>query len=185
MSGINAVLYYAPRIFELSGLGAHAALLQSTGIGLTNLLVTFIGLRLIDRLGRRRLLFIGSLGCGLSLGITAFAFFSGHLSLVPACIFAFIAAHAVGQGVTIWVYIAEIFPDSHRAAGQALGSCTHWVLAAVLTTLFPKVVTGLPPGYVFVFFALMMGIQLIWVKTSVVETKGVPLQTMLSRIPQA
>ena len=182
MSGINAILYYAPRIFELSGLGSRAALLQSTGIGVTNLVFTLVGLRLIDRLGRRMLLFVGSLGYILSLGITAYAFFSGHFFLVPACIFTFIASHAVGQGVTIWVYIAEIFPDRYRAEGQALGSFTHWILAATLTTLFPQIVTAFPPGDVFAFFALMMVLQLIWVKTSVVETKGIPLETIAGKL---
>ena len=93
-----------------------------------------------------------------------YAFFTAHYSIVPICIFAFIAAHAVGQGVTIWVYIAEIFPNQQRAKGQALGSFTHWIFAAILTTLFPKVVAAFPPGYVFLFFAGMMVLQLIWVK---------------------
>ncbi len=127
LSGINAILYFAPRILELTGLGAQAALLQSVGIGLTNLVFTFVGLWLIDRLGRRTLLFIGSYGYIVSLGLVAWSFFTGHLSLVPVCIFAFIAAHAVGQGAVIWVYISEIFPNRQRAEGQALGSFTHWI----------------------------------------------------------
>src|SRR5215471_5008337 len=114
MSGINAVLYFAPRIFELAGLAAKAALLQSIGIGLTNLAFTFVGLWLIDRLGRRTLLYIGSVGYIGSFGLAAWAFFSQHYSLVPACIFAFIAAHAIGQGAVIWVFISEIFPNRHR-----------------------------------------------------------------------
>ncbi len=176
LSGINAVLYFAPRIFELTGLGAKAALLQSVGIGVTNLIFTFVGLRLIDQLGRRTLLYIGSFGYIASLGLTAWAFFSGHLSIVPACIFAFIAAHAVGQGAVIWVFIAEIFPNRHRAAGQALGSFTHWVFAALLTTFFPSMVTFFAPGWVFLFFCGMMVLQLLWVKLMVPETKGVPLE---------
>jgi MFS family permease len=115
LSGINAILYFAPRIFELTGLGAKAALLQSIGIGITNLVFTFVGLWLIDRLGRRTLLFIGSFGYIGSLGLVAWAFFTGHFSIVPVCIFAFIAAHAVGQGAVIWVFISEIFPNRHRA----------------------------------------------------------------------
>jgi MFS transporter, SP family, arabinose:H+ symporter len=182
MSGINAILYFAPRIFELTGLGAQAALLQSSGIGLVNLVFTFIGLRLIDRLGRRTLLYVGCFGYIASLTAVSYAFFSTHFALVPLCIFVFIAAHAIGQGVTIWVYIAEIFPDRYRAEGQALGSFTHWVLAAVLTTVFPAVVTAFPPGYVFAFFAGMMVLQLIWIKTSVVETKGVPLEAIAERL---
>jgi len=178
LSGINAVLYFAPRIFELTGLGAKAALLQSVGIGVTNLLFTFVGLWLIDRLGRRTLLYIGSVGYVLSLGLTAWAFFTEHFAIVPACIFAFIAAHAVGQGAVIWVFIAEIFPNRHRAEGQALGSFTHWVFAALLTTCFPKMVTALAPGWVFLFFCGMMVLQLLWVRMMVPETKGVPLEQM-------
>jgi SP family arabinose:H+ symporter-like MFS transporter len=176
MSGINAILYFAPRIFELTGLGAKAALLQSIGIGVTNLIFTFVGLWLIDRLGRRTLLFIGSFGYIASLGSVAWAFFTEHYSIVPVCIFAFIAAHAIGQGAVIWVLISEIFPNRHRAEGQTLGSFTHWIFAALLTTFFPKMVAAFPPGYVFSFFAGMMVLQLIWVKTMVPETKGVPLE---------
>ena len=182
LSGINAVLYFAPRIFEMTGLGAKAALLQSVGIGVTNLIFTFVGLWLIDRLGRRTLLFIGSVGYILSLGLTAWAFFTGHLTIVPACIFAFIASHAIGQGAVIWVFIAEIFPNRHRAEGQALGSFTHWVFAALLTSFFPKMVTAFAPGYVFLFFCAMMVLQLVWVKTMVHETKGVPLEQIQKRL---
>jgi SP family arabinose:H+ symporter-like MFS transporter len=182
LSGINAILYFAPRIFEMTGLGAKAALLQSVGIGVTNLVFTFVGLWLIDRLGRRTLLYIGSFGYIISLGLTAWAFFTQHYSVVPVCIFAFIAAHAVGQGAVIWVFISEIFPNRHRAEGQTLGSSTHWVFAALLTTFFPKLVSAFPPGYVFSFFAFMMVLQLIWVKTMVPETKGVPLEQMQKRL---
>jgi len=182
LSGINAILYFAPRIFELTGLGAKAALLQSIGIGLTNLIFTFVGLWLIDRLGRRTLLFIGSFGYIGSLGLVAGAFFTEHYSIVPACVFAFIAAHAIGQGAVIWVFISEIFPNRHRAEGQALGSFTHWIFAALLTTFFPKMVSAFPPGYVFSFFAAMMVLQLIWVKTLVPETKGVPLEQIQKQL---
>jgi sugar porter (SP) family MFS transporter len=182
LSGINAVLYFAPRIFEMAGLGAQAALLQSIGIGVTNLIFTFVGLWLIDRLGRRTLLFIGSFGYILSLGLTSWAFFTGHYAIVPACIFAFIAAHAVGQGTVIWVLISEIFPTRNRAEGQALGSFTHWAFAALLTTFFPKMVTAFAPGQVFLFFCAMMVIQLIWVALRVPETKGVALEEMQKRL---
>jgi SP family arabinose:H+ symporter-like MFS transporter len=182
LSGINAILYFAPRIFELTGLAAKAALLQSIGIGVTNLVFTFVGLWLIDRLGRRTLLFIGSFGYIGSLGLVAWAFFTEHYSIVPVCIFAFIAAHAIGQGAVIWVFISEIFPNRHRAEGQALGSFTHWIFAALLTTFFPKMVSVFPPGYVFSFFAGMMVLQLIWVKTLVPETKGVPLEQIQKQL---
>ena len=182
LSGINAVLYFAPRIFELTGLAAKAALLQSVGIGITNLVFTFVGLWLIDRLGRRTLLYIGSFGYILSLGLTAWAFFSEHFAIVPACIFAFIGAHAIGQGAVIWVFISEIFPNRHRAEGQALGSFTHWIFAALLTTFFPKMVSAFAPGYVFLFFCGMMVLQLVWVKLMVPETKGVSLEKMQERL---
>jgi SP family arabinose:H+ symporter-like MFS transporter len=176
LSGINAILYFAPRIFEMTGLGAKAALLQSTGIGAANLLFTFIGLWLIDRLGRRTLLYIGSVGYIASLGLVSWAFFTAHYGIVPICIFAFIAAHAVGQGAVIWVFIAEIFPNMQRARGQALGSFTHWFFAALLTTIFPRMVSAFAPGYVFAFFAGMMVLQLIWVRLLVIETKGASLE---------
>ena len=182
MSGINAVLYFAPRIFEMAGLGEKAALLQSVGIGITNLVFTFIGLWLIDRLGRRTLLYIGSFGYILSLGLVAWAFQSQHFGIVPACIFAFIAAHAVGQGTVIWVYLSEIFPNRHRAEGQTLGSSTHWIFAAALTTFFPRMVTAFAPAGVFLFFCGMMVLQLVWVKVMVVETKGVPLEQVQHRL---
>src|SRR4030095_3280101 len=182
LSGINAILYFAPRIFEMTGLGEKAALLQSVGIGITNLIFTFVGLWLIDKLGRRTLLYIGSFGYIASLGLTAWAFFTQHYSIVPVCIFAFIAAHAVGQGAVIWVLISEIFPNRHRAEGQALGSFTHWIFAALLTTVFPRMVTALAPGSVFLFFCGMMVLQLIWVKTMVPETKGVSLEDMQRKL---
>jgi sugar porter (SP) family MFS transporter len=182
LSGINAVLYFAPRIFEWTGLGAQAALLRTVGIGVTNLIFTFVGLWLIDRLGRRTLLFIGSFGYIASLGLTAWAFFTQHFAVVPPCIFAFIAAHAVGQGAVIWVFIAEIFPNRQRAEGQALGSYTHWMFAALLTSFFPKMAEALPAGAIFLFFCFMMVLQLIWVKTMVPETKGVPLEQMQRRL---
>jgi MFS transporter, SP family, arabinose:H+ symporter len=182
LSGINAILYFAPRIFKLAGLGDDAALLQSIGVGLTNFIFTFVGLYLIDRLGRRTLLYIGSYGYILSLSLVAWAFFTAHYSIVPVCIFAFIAAHSVGQGAVIWVFISEIFPDRHRAEGQALGCGTHWVFCALLVSLTPKLFASFDPGYVFSFFALMMVLQLIWVATMVPETKGVPLEQMQKQL---
>ncbi|HEX3148225.1 MAG TPA: sugar porter family MFS transporter [Gemmataceae bacterium] len=176
LSGINAILYFAPRIFELTGLGEQAALLQSVGIGVTNLIFTFVGLWLIDRLGRRTLMYIGSFGYIASLGACAIAFFTGNYAIVPVCIFAFIAAHAVGQGAVIWVFISEIFPNAYRAAGQSLGSFTHWIFAALLTTFFPLMVSLLAPGVVFLIFTGMMVLQLVWVATQMPETKGIPLE---------
>ena len=182
LSGVNAILYFAPRIFEMAGLGEKAALLQSVGIGITNLIFTFAGLWLIDRIGRRTLLYIGSVGYIASLGLISWAFFTEHYAIVPVCVFAFMAAHAIGQGAVIWVFISEIFPNRHRAEGQALGSSTHWIFAALLTTFFPQMVAAFAPGYVFLFFSGMMVLQLVWVKLMVPETKGVPLEHMQKQL---
>lgn len=182
LSGINAILYFAPRIFELTGLGERAALLQSVGIGVTNLVFTFVGLWLIDRLGRKTLLILGSFGYLASLGGCSWAFYTGHTSIVPACIFGFIAAHAIGQGTVIWVLISEIFPNPQRAEGQALGSATHWVFAAALTTVFPLMVSAFHPGTVFLFFAFMMFLHLLWAVFLVPETKGVALEEIQRRL---
>lgn len=182
LSGINAVLYYAERIFAKTGLEKQAALLQTVGIGVTNLIFTFVGLWLIDRLGRKTLLTIGSFGYIASLGLCAVGFFTETYQIVPVCIFAFIAAHAIGQGAVIWVYISEIFPNRHRATGQSLGSATHWVFAAILTTVFPRIIESFDAGWVFVFFCGMMVLQLVWVQTMVVETKGVPLEEVQKKL---
>ncbi|MBB5351445.1 sugar porter (SP) family MFS transporter [Haloferula luteola] len=182
LSGINAVLYFAPRIFEMAGLEKNAALLQSVGIGLTNLVFTFVGLWMIDRFGRRSLLFIGSVGYIISLGLCAWSFSAieagntGAGALVPYFVFAFIAAHAVGQGAVIWVFISEIFPNLHRAQGTSLGSFTHWIFAALLTLFFPSMVEKFAPAVVFGFFGFMMAVQLFWVMFMVPETKGRPLE---------
>ncbi|WP_298775411.1 sugar porter family MFS transporter [uncultured Shewanella sp.] len=182
LSGINAILYFAPRIFEMTGLGAHAALLQSAGIGVTNLIGTFIGLWLIDRIGRRMLLYIGSFGYIVALGTCSWAFANNIYSIVPFCIFLFIAAHAIGQGTVIWVFISEIFPIEHRTEGQTLGASVHWVCAALLTLVFPAIITTFPPSYVFGFFCVMMVLQLIWVFTIVPETKGISLEEIQKKL---
>jgi MFS family permease len=152
------------------------------GVGLTNLVFTFVGLWLIDKAGRRTLLTIGSFGYIASLGLCAWAFYTGHVAIVPACIFAFIAAHAIGQGAVIWVFISEIFPNRNRAAGQTLGSSTHWIFAALITLVFPKMVEAFPPWTIFAFFCGMMVLQLVWVRLLVPETKGVPLEQMQKRL---
>ena len=141
-----------------------------------------VGLWLIDRLGRKTLLYIGSFGYIASLGLCAWAFFTETYAIVPACIFAFIAAHAVGQGAVIWVFISEIFPNDHRAAGTALGSATHWICAAGMTSLFPIVVGSVETGYIFGFFCFMMVLQLLWVKFLVPETKGITLEDMQKKL---
>jgi MFS family permease len=179
MSGINAFLYYAPRIFEIAGLEQDSSLLSSIGIGVVNLIFTLIGVFLIDKAGRKQLMFVGSIGYIISLLLVACAFFFkwGGLS-VPIFLFIFIASHAVGQGAVIWVFISEIFPNHLRASGQAFGSSVHWVLAAIIPSLVPVLFTSIGAGYVFLFFAIMMFFQLLFVLFMMPETKGKSLETL-------
>jgi MFS transporter, SP family, arabinose:H+ symporter len=184
LSGINAIIYFAPRVFELAGISKDAAFLQSTGIGLVNLIFTLLGLYLIDRLGRKKLMLIGSIGYIISLASVAAAFYfeySGGM-IVPLLVFLFIASHAIGQGAVIWVFISEIFPNNVRAYGQSLGSSTHWILAAAITTAFPFLAAKFGPAPIFLFFAFMMVLQLIWVLFKMPETKGVPLEQLEARL---
>ncbi|MEP6950835.1 MAG: sugar porter family MFS transporter [Ginsengibacter sp.] len=184
LSGINAIIYFAPRVFELAGIGKQAAFLQSAGIGLVNLIFTMAGLYLIDRLGRKKLMLIGSIGYILSLAAVSAAFYFHHVGgmIVPALLFVFIASHAIGQGAVIWVFISEIFPNSVRAYGQSLGCTTHWILAAIITTVFPIMATRFGPAPIFLFFACMMVLQLLWVIFKMPETKGVPLEELEARL---
>ena len=179
LSGINAFLYYAPRIFQEAGLGESTALLSSIGIGLTNLIFTLVGVFLIDRLGRKTLMYIGSIGYIISLGLVAMAFFLGWQGMaVPIFLFLFIAAHAIGQGAVIWVFISEIFPNHLRAGGQSFGSSVHWILAAVIPSLVPVLFSTIGAGVVFLFFAIMMVFQLLFVHFMMPETKGVSLEKL-------
>ncbi|ASK27905.1 sugar porter family MFS transporter [Neisseria chenwenguii] len=178
-SGINAFLYYAPRIFEIAGLEKSAALLSSVGIGIVNLIFTFVGLSLIDKLGRRQLMYIGSFGYIISLGLVSLAFFQQWQGMaVPLFFFLFIAAHAIGQGTVIWVFISEIFPSHLRAQGQSLGSSTHWVLAAAIPAAIPFLFDSIGASWVFVCFTAMMVLQLLFVMTMMPETKGVSLEDL-------
>jgi len=182
-SGINAFLYYAPRIFEEAGLGESTALLSSIGIGVTNLLFTLLGIYLVDRLGRKQLMYFGSAGYIVSLSLVALAFFYGWTGMaVPIFLFLFIAAHAIGQGTVIWVFISEIFPNHLRGAGQAFGSSTHWVLAALIPSFVPVLFGSIGAGFVFMFFAFMMVLQLLWVIFMMPETKGVPLEELAKKM---
>lgn len=182
-SGINAFLYYAPRIFELAGLEKSAALLSSTGIGLTNMVFTLLGVALIDRFGRRQLMYIGSVGYIISLTMVAVSFAMEWKGMaVPGFLFLFIAAHAIGQGAVIWVFIAEIFPNHLRASGQAFGSSVHWVLAAAIPSLVPVLFGSIGAAPVFGIFAFMMVLQLIFVWKMMPETKGVSLEDLQGRM---
>nr|WP_264534571.1 MULTISPECIES: sugar porter family MFS transporter [Flavobacterium] len=179
LSGINAFLYYAPRIFEEAGLGSKTALLSSIGIGIINLIFTMLGVYLIDKLGRRILMIIGSIGYIASLSLVALAFFLQWTGLaVPIFLFVFIASHAIGQGAVIWVFISEIFPNHLRASGQSFGSSVHWVLAAIIPSMIPILFSNYGVGNVFAFFALMMVLQLVFVLFMMPETKGITLEEM-------
>lgn len=187
LSGINAVLYYAPDIFRSAGAGDNAANLQAVVVGATNLVFTLIALWLIDRAGRRRLMLIGSVGYVLGLSSVAWAFFTSGDDLgavapvVLGGLMLFIAAHAVGQGAVIWVFISEIFPTEVRAKGQALGAFVHWTMNAVIAQLFP-VFAEQSGGIPFAIFAVLMVGQLVWVLWVMPETKGVPLEKMRDRL---
>ncbi len=189
LSGINFILYYAPQLLESAGLAEKESLLNSIAIGGTNLIFTFVGLYLIDRLGRKSLLIIGSLGYILSLSLVAWAFYAdANPGLLLSFILMFIASHAVGQGAVIWVFISEIFPNKVRASGQSFGASVHWVFAAIITLITPlfldkdEGIVRNQPGIIFAFFAVMMVLQLIWVLTRVPETKDVSLEELEKKL---
>ncbi|WP_259129916.1 sugar porter family MFS transporter, partial [Salinibacter ruber] len=179
MSGVNFVLYYAPRIFERAGIEAGAVLGASVPIGVVNLLFTLLGMYLIDNFGRKKLLYVGSFGYIASLLGVSWAFFSGAQgAVVVIFVCAFIASHAVGQGAVIWVFISEIFPNAVRDYGMSLGSGTHWVMAATITLLTPTVLSTFSGAQIFAFFAGMMCLQLLFVWLVMPETKGLTLEEM-------
>ena len=182
LSGINAIIYFAPRVFEMAGLGKDSAFLSTAGIGVINLLFTIIGWYLIDRKGRKTLMLIGSVGYIISLTLIAYSFYSHSHSGITAYVFMFIAAHAIGQGAVIWVFISEIFPNSVRAAGMSWGSLTHWVFAAIVANVFPFFATQFGGTYIFGFFAFMMLLQLLFVWKMMPETKGISLEKMGNKI---
>jgi len=183
LSGINAFLYYAPRIFEEAGLGESTALLSSIGIGVTNLIFTLLGVSLIDKLGRKTLMYIGSVGYIISLGLVSTAFFLGWQGMaVPIFLFLFIASHAIGQGAVIWVFISEIFPNHLRASGQSFGSSTHWVLAAIIPSMVPMLFSTIGAGVVFLIFTIMMVFQLLFVFYVMPEIKGVSLEELSKKL---
>ena len=182
-SGINAFLYYAPRIFEEAGLGESTALLSSIGIGVTNLIFTLLGVFLIDKLGRKVLMYMGSIGYIISLSLVSMAFFLNWEGLaVPIFLFMFIASHAIGQGAIIWVYISEIFPNHLRASGQSFGTSTHWILAAIIPSLVPLLFSTIGAGVVFMIFAIMMVFQLLFVIFIMPETKGLSLEELSKKL---
>ncbi|MBC7353502.1 MAG: MFS transporter, partial [Thermogutta sp.] len=188
LSGINAVLYYAPRIFEMAGAKKDAAFLQAVVVGGTNLIFTLLAMSVIDYFGRKFLMLVGSIGYIVSLATTAAAFYiyGTHFDrlgniIVLASLVVFIASHAFGQGAVIWVFISEIFPNTVRAKGQALGSFTHWFMCALISWTFP-VIAAASGGHAFAFYAAMMVLQLLWVIFVMPETKGIPLEEIERRL---
>jgi sugar porter (SP) family MFS transporter len=178
LSGINAIIYFAPKVFEMAGIARNGALLSTVGIGVVNLIFTLTGWYLIDRFGRRSLMFIGSFGYIFSLTMIAVSFNGTDHSAVVYYVFLFIASHAVGQGAVIWVFLSELFPNSVRASGTSFGCLTHWVFAALIAQVFPFFATNVPGTYIFGFFALMMVLQLLYVWKLMPETKGLSLEEM-------
>jgi len=190
-SGINFLLYYAPRILEEAGFAKNNSLLSSISLGLMNLVFTFVGLWLIDRIGRKTLLIIGSFGYIISLSMVAYGFiYHSAPEFMLSFLLLFIAAHAIGQGAVIWVLISEIFPTQIRAKGQAFGASIHWVFAALITLVTPVFLdseNGIfkdNPWPIFAFFTVMMALQLVWILTKVPETKGVSLEELQKKLAQ-
>jgi sugar porter (SP) family MFS transporter len=181
LSGINAIIYFAPRVFEMAGIAKASAFLSTVGIGFVNLLFTVAGWFLIDHFGRRTLLFIGSVGYIVSLSLIAVAFQQGSGNFLVWYVFLFIASHAIGQGAVIWVFIAEVFPNAVRAAGTSFGSLTHWFWAALIAQVFPFFAASLGGSLIFGFFAVMMVFQLLFVWRIMPETKGIALEDMEDR----
>ncbi len=178
LSGINAIIYYAPRIFEMAGFDKAHSYLQPVYIGAANLLFTLLAMSFIDRFGRRKLLLIGSVGMIVFLALTAMAFNGGANSNVIIYLIGFIAFFAFSQGAVIWVFISEIFPNSVRSQGGSLGSFTHWIMAAIISWTFPVIVEGSAKGgfYSFVFYSVMMLLHLFFVWKFLPETKGKSLE---------
>lgn len=180
LSGINAILYYAPRIFEMAGFEKTQAYLQPVYIGGANLLFTLLALTAIDKFGRKTLLLVGCVGLIVFLALTANAFSPGGTmgKNVLFYLLGYIAFFAFSQGAVIWVFISEIFPNSVRSQGGSLGSFTHWIMAAIISWTFPVIVEGSPMGgfYSFVFYAFMMLLALLFIWKVMPETKGRSLE---------
>jgi sugar porter (SP) family MFS transporter len=178
VSGINAIIYYSPRIFEMTGLGKSSSLLSTAGLGLVNFFFTLLAMNFIDRVGRRTLMLIGSVGLIITLGMVAWSFYAASFNgwMVPIFLFIYIAFFAFSQGAVIWVFISEIFPNSVRAKGQTLGSATHWVMAAAIAFSFPWLAEKAGGGNTFLFFCIMMCLQLLFVWKLMPETKGKSLE---------
>ncbi|MBI3717687.1 MAG: sugar porter family MFS transporter [Sphingobacteriales bacterium] len=178
VSGINAIIYYSPRIFEMTGLGTSSSLLSTVGLGIINFTFTLLAMNFIDKVGRKTLMLIGSVGLIITLGMVSYSFYAGSFNgfTVPLFLFIYIAFFAFSQGAVIWVFISEIFPNQVRAQGQTLGSTTHWVMAALIAFSFPYLAEKAGGGNTFLFFCIMMCLQLLFVWKLMPETKGKSLE---------
>lgn len=180
LSGINAIMYYAPRIFEMTGLARDTALLQAVSIGVTNMVFTLLAISVIDKFGRKTLLIIGSVGMVIALGLVTWTFhtqeFNGYA--VMFYLVGFIAFFAFSQGAVIWVFMAEIFPNKVREQGQTLGSFTHWIMAVVISWIFPIIAQSSENGgfYSFLLFTVMMFLHGLFAWKIIPETKGKSLE---------
>ncbi|MGE8429273.1 MAG: sugar porter family MFS transporter [Sphingobacterium sp.] len=180
VSGINAIIYYAPRVFEMAGLGSQSSLLSTVGIGVVNFIFTLLAINFIDKVGRRKLMLVGSIGLIVSLALVSHAFYTNQTTgfAITIYLMSFIAFFAFSQGAVIWVFISEIFPNDVRAKGQTFGSLTHWVMAAIITFCFPALTEILGGGGTFLIFALFMVLQLVYVLKFMPETKGKSLEDL-------
>ncbi len=182
LSGINAIIYYAPRIFKMTGLDTGDSLLSTAGIGLINLVSTVLAMLIIDKIGRKKLMYLGSVGLVISLALISRAFLNESFDGVSNYFFLYIACFAISQGAVIWVFLSEIFPNVVRASGQAFGSLTHWVFAAIIANIFPYIAAQFESVYIFGFFSFMMVLQLLFVWILMPETKGIGLEEMQKRL---
>lgn len=180
LSGINAIMYYAPRIFEMTGLTKDTALLQAVSIGLTNMIFTLLAISVIDKFGRKTLLIIGSVGMVISLGLVTYTFYTKSFGGYSIMIYlvGFIAFFAFSQGAVIWVFMSEIFPNKVRSQGQTLGSFTHWIMAAIISGIFPVLAESSEYGgfYSFLLFTVMMTLHGFFAWKVLPETKGKSLE---------
>jgi sugar porter (SP) family MFS transporter len=185
LSGINAILYYLNDIFARAGFGKVSGDLQAVAIGATNLIFTMLAMSVIDRVGRKTLLLIGSVGTAACLaGVSTIFAMHQHEELLVWLLIGYIAFFAASQGAVIWVYISEVFPNVVRAKGQSLGSSTHWVMNALISGIFPHMAAR-SGAYPFIFFSLMMVVQFFVVMFVYPETKGITLEDMQKRLEQS
>ena len=182
LSGINAILYYLNHIFAHAGFSKVSGNLQAVAVGGTNLLFTMIAMSVIDKIGRKTLLLIGSVGTAACLAGVAIIFFTAaHQNLLLWLLIGYIAFFAFSQGAVIWVYLAEVFPNTVRAKGQSLGSFSHWFMNALISGVFPLMAAS-SGGYPYVFFSAMMVLQFLLVLFVYPETKGITLEEMQKKL---